>query len=68
MDCEHEGGDIDIAFNCRYLIDAIKVAEGEQVLIRLKSYDSAVTIEPAEESEDFSYFYMVLPRRTNEQR
>ena len=68
MDCEHEGGDIDIAFNCRYLIDAIKVAEGEQVLIRLKSYDSAVTIEPVEESEDFSYFYMVLPRRTNEQR
>ncbi len=68
MDCEHEGDDIDIAFNCRYLIDAIKVAEGEEVVIRFKSYDSAVTIEPAEETEDFSYFYMVLPRRTNEQR
>ena len=28
MDCVHEGDDIDIGFNCRYLIDAVKAAEG----------------------------------------
>lgn len=68
MDCEHEGGSIEIAFNCRYLIDAIKAAEGTEVLIRLKSHDSAITIEPAEEVDNFKYFYMVLPRRTVENR
>ena len=67
MDCVHEGGDIDIGFNCRYLIDAVKVAEGEEILIKLKSSNQAITIEAVEKDEKFDYFYMILPVRMSEQ-
>ena len=68
MDCVHEGGDIEIGFNCRYLINSCKVAEGENIKISLKSPTQAITIEPVEEDDSFSYFYMILPVRMNEQK
>ena len=67
MDCVHEGKDIDIGFNYRYLINSIKVAEGENIRISLKSANMAITIEPVEEDEEFKYFYMILPVRMNDQ-
>lgn len=66
MDCVHEGGSIVIGFNCRYLINSVRVAEGENILITLKSPNQAITIEPAEKDESFSYFYMILPVRMND--
>ncbi len=66
MDCVHEGNDIEIGFNCRYLINSVKAAEGENIKITLKGATQAITIEPAEENEEFSYFYMILPVRMNE--
>jgi len=63
MDCVHEGDDIEIGFNCRYLIDAVKVAEGENIYIKLKNPNQAITIEAVEEDEKFSYFYVIVPVR-----
>ena len=68
LDCVHEGGDLEIGFNCRYLINSIKVAEGENIKISLKSATQAITIEPCEPDDEFSYFYMILPVRMNEQK
>lgn len=68
MECVHEGNDIEIGFNCRYLINSVKVAEGENIKITLKSSTQAITIEPAEEDDNFKYFYMILPVRMNEQK
>jgi DNA polymerase-3 subunit beta len=67
MDCVHEGNDIEIGFNCRYLINSIRVAEGEKVKISFKSPTHAITIEPAESREDYNYFYMILPVKMSEQ-
>ena len=66
MDCVHEGNDIEIGFNCRYLINSIKAAEGEEIIISFKSPTQAITIEAKEPKEDFSYLYMVLPVRMND--
>ena len=66
MDCVHEGGDIEIGFNCRYLINSIRVSEGENIKITLKSANQAITIEPCERSEEFDFFYMILPVRMND--
>lgn len=66
MDCVHEGGPIEIGFNCRYLIDAVKVCESENIVIKLKSANQAITIEPCEREENFDYFYMILPVRMND--
>ena len=68
MECVHEGRDIEIGFNCRYLINSISVAEGENVKITMKSPTTAITVEPDEENESFSYFYMILPVRMNDQK
>lgn len=66
MDCDHEGEDIEIGFNCRYLINSIKAAEGEIIRVRMKGPTQAITIEPEEKDETFSYFYMILPVRMNQ--
>lgn len=66
MDCIHEGGNIEIGFNCRYLINSIKAAEGEDIIISLKTPTQAITIQPKTEDEKFNYLYMVLPVRMNE--
>ena len=58
--------EIEIGFNCRYLINSIKAAEGEDIIISLKSPTQAITIEPKTPDENFSYFYMVLPVRMND--
>lgn len=65
MDCVHEGGDLEIGFNCRYLINSVRVAEGESIRITMKSPTQAITIEPVEKDDMFDYFYMVLPVRMN---
>ena len=65
MECTHEGNDIEIGFNCRYLINSIKAADGEEIIISFKSPTQAITIESKNPDEDFIYFYMVLPVRMN---
>lgn len=66
MDCVHENGDIEIGFNCRYLINSVKASEGEKIILSMKSPTQAITIEPAEKNDEFNYFYMILPVRMND--
>ena len=66
MDCVHEGGDLEIGFNCRYLINSVKVIESEEIVITLKGSTQAITIEPKESDEGFNSFYMILPVRMND--
>ena len=66
IECEKVGGDIEIGFNCRYLINSVKASEGEKIYITMKGSLNAITIEPKEPDEKFKYFYMVLPLRMNE--
>ena len=63
MDCTQTGDAIEIGFNCRYLINSIRAAEGEDILLTLKSAKQSITIEPKEKDSESSYFYMVLPVR-----
>ena len=68
MDCAHEGGDVEIGFNCRYLLNSIRVADGENIRMTFKSSTHAITIEPVEVDENSDFFYMILPVRMNEQQ
>ena len=67
IECIHEGGELEIGFNCRYLINSVKVSEGETLYMTMKSPTQALTIEPLEKDENSSYFYMILPVRMNTQ-
>ena len=68
MDCVHEGEEIEIGFNCRYLINSVRASEGEMIRLNFKSASQALTIEPYEEEGEFSFFYMVLPIRMNSEK
>ena len=61
MDVETTGSDIDIAFNVRYITEAVKSIDEEQFLFQLNSNISPCVLVPTE-GEDF--LYLVLPVRT----
>ena len=68
IEVTHEGADILIAFNNRYLIDSVRACESENIRIALSSPLTSVNIEPADEDEaDISEdLFMLLPVRMKE--
>ena len=63
MPCQHEGEEISIGFNCRYLINNVRACEADTLRLGLKSVNQAMTVVPAEEKEGERSFYMLLPVR-----
>ena len=66
MPVTHEGEDIEIGFNCRYLINTVRATEGDELILAFKSATRCVTVTPGEEDEKRRFFYMVLPVRMNQ--
>lgn len=64
IEIEHEGADILIAFNNRFLIDSVRACVSEKIRIALSSPLTSVNIQPADEDnaagEDL---FMLLPVR-----
>ena len=57
---EKEGDDIEIGFNSKYMIDALKAVDDERIKIIFKGSTSPCLIKPLEGD---SYEYLVLPVR-----
>jgi DNA polymerase-3 subunit beta len=62
---KHEGADLEIGFNCRYLINSVRASTGETLDLSFKTPTQSVTMVPHEKSEERDFFYMVLPVRMN---
>lgn len=56
-----EGGDLLIGFNCRFLLDAFSVCDGDKVKMEFSAPTSGCFIKSADDDE--SYIYMILPVR-----
>ena len=56
-----DGGGLEIGFNNRYLLDALKYAPADEVRLELNTGISPCVITPVEGEERF--LYMVLPVR-----
>ncbi len=56
-----DGKELEIGFNVRYLIDALRVIPSEEVTLELTNGLSPIVLTPAEDKYDFAY--MVLPVR-----
>ncbi len=64
---EHEGDDIIIAFNNRYLMDSIKACDSEKILLNLSSPLTSMNIQPADEGDEVNdEIFMLLPVRTKD--
>jgi len=59
--CEGSGEDLEIGFNDRYLMDALKAAAADKLNICLNTASSPSVIEAADGSRNFTY--MILPVR-----
>lgn len=58
---EHEGGDIVIGFNCRFMLDALNACDDETVTMEFSAPTSGCFIRPGDGSG--RYTFMVLPVR-----
>ena len=56
-----EGGDLEIGFNCKYLLEALKAVPDDHVILELSNGLSPIVLTPADGSTRFAY--MVLPVR-----
>ncbi len=56
-----DGKELEIGFNVRYLCDALRAIEGDEVVLELTNGLSPIVMTPADEKYDYSY--MVLPVR-----
>lgn len=55
------GNDIEVGFNNRYLLDALKAAPADSIKININTSSSPCVITPEDESDKF--LYMILPVR-----
>lgn len=62
----HEGPDLVIAFNNRFLIDSLKSCTADEVKLSLSTPLTSINIEPAEEAEAVKELFMLLPVRMKE--
>jgi len=62
----HEGDDLVIAFNNRYLIDSLRACSADQVKISLSSPLTSINIEPADDDTVDEDLFMLLPVRMKE--
>lgn len=62
MEVEHEGGDILIAFNNKYLIESVRACDANRVRISLSSPLTSINIEPDDGKEEGTEdLFMLLP-------
>lgn len=58
---DHEGDDIVIGFNCRFMLDALNACDDDTVIMEFSAPTSGCFIRPEDGSD--KYTYMVLPVR-----
>ena len=63
----HEGNDMFIAFNNRYLIDSVRACRADRITISLSSALTSINIEPEENEEGCEDIFMLLPVRMKDQ-
>ncbi len=65
IEVEHEGDNLLIAFNNRYLIDSIKALGSEDINIAMSSPLTSINLTPVEPEENLDEEYMLLPVKMN---
>ncbi len=60
-----DGDDIEIGFNNRYLLDALRACKDDLIVTALSSPLMSMVITPAVAKEGSRYLYLVLPMRIN---
>jgi DNA polymerase-3 subunit beta len=63
LEVEGVKSSIDIGFNCRYLLEALRACDTEKVHCEMNTPLSCMVIKPCEANDDEDFLYLVLPIR-----
>ena len=66
IDIEHEGDDLEIGFNNRYVIDTLRATSAENIKLSLSSPLMSMNVEPVDIEDGEEEIFMVLPVRMRE--
>lgn len=66
LSCEHEGGDIEIGFSARFLVEILSNLDCESVKLNMSAPNKAGVIIPAEKSKDEDILMLVMPVMLNQ--
>ena len=65
MNCSYDGGDLQIAFNAKFLIEMLNAADTAEVKIELSTSTKAGIIKPTEQAENEELLMLVMPLMLN---
>lgn len=66
IEAEGIDGELEIGFNCRFLLDALRACGTEEIMCELNTPLSCMVIKPAVKTETEDFLYLVLPIRMKE--
>jgi len=58
IDSEIKGGDVDITFNWRYLLDGLKNTHGDEIILEFNGDQKPAVMKPA---QGIDFFYILMP-------
>lgn len=65
LSCEHDGEDIEIGFNAKFLIEMLNNMDAEEVTLRLNAPNRAGIMFPVEKDENEDILLLVMPVMLN---
>lgn len=66
LSCEHEGEDIEIGFNARFLIEMLSNLDTDQIKLNMNAPNKAGVILPAEKDKNEDILMLVMPVMLNQ--
>jgi DNA polymerase-3 subunit beta len=66
LSCEHEGEDIEIGFNARFLIEMLSNLDADQIRLNMSAPNKAGVINPAEKDKSEDILMLVMPVMLNQ--
>ena len=63
--CEHDGQDIEIGFNAKFLIEMLSNISSDQITFKLSAPNRAGLIEPSDKTENEDILMLVMPVMLN---
>jgi len=66
LSCEHEGEDIEIGFNAKFLIEMLSNATADQIKLNMSAANKAGVITPAEKDKNEDILMLVMPVMLNQ--
>jgi DNA polymerase III subunit beta len=66
LSCEHEGEDIEIGFNAKFLVEMLSNMDSEQIRLTMSAPNKAGVILPAEKDKSEDILMLVMPVMLNQ--